>query len=736
MLRRKFIRSPFLAAVLMALLAFALTGCGGSGGNPGSGSSQTSVINGTAVVPNSSGKNLGISTAYGASAASGGAFKATVPKQSLNLLSVSDTDASRVVLFGMVEPSASSTTIDTANCAAALVFLGLGGSELKGESRLSLWTSVKAHATTATLATAIDSAMQTNFYALEDGDASIKTALNNALTAQVGSLPSAPANGMSRGRDLEAATFQLISGADNGSHRATISGRQTEGFVVDNVLSPLEGVCLVYNTGYKAMDNTDHETPPEQYGAELAFAAKATSPTVPLTVASTFLAEYYDIIVLQPVFDTDPSDVFTLPGYSGEVAAWQAKLATMYRRGLIKVTAAQMFDALGAPQVDMTTAALADSVNAFSAISGDAAGIMTDAGAGTGLSNLVSRCAAVPADSEADAFSTLASLAPLLQTQAPDLAATLASKSLTSAQIQAFRGSMKILSALGSWEYSATAGEFSKNYSTGKSALRSKGSFGGTSINVLPASGTFNAGTSLLITAEVNTGVYPNPFTYEYSLSSEPGTITNAVMNDAQGHVGRTITSSSPTCYLVTGSDSVGIAELTVTFKTTDSEGQEITFEQVRRYTPNGHVEFSIMEATPSIMGPNYYDMCSGTRIPKSAPVGGTYAPVKLKFWATIEGNSINFTNGQKYVEWNFPAYSGAPSPSTKSWEIVGQTPRFLNSGTSSMAFGAYDYGDHILVVNHRGAGLISDLEYKATLTGIMRPFMEAVRSRYQLVPN
>lgn len=736
MLRRTSLRSPFLAAAFMILLAFTLTGCGGSGGNSGSGSSQTSNINGTTIVPNSTGKNLGISTAYGTAAVSGGTFKATVPKQSLNLLSVSDTDASRVVLFGMVEPSASSTTINTANCAATLVFMGLGGSELKGESRLTLWTSVKAHSTTAALATAIDTAMQTNLYALEDGDASIKTALSNALTAQVGSLPAPPASGLSRGRDIEEATFSLISGADNGSHRATISGRQSEGFVVDNVLSPLEGVCLVYNTGYMAMDHTTHETPPEQFGPELAFAAAATSSTVPLTVASTFLAEYYDIIVLQPVFDTDPSDVFSVPGYSGETAGWQAKLGMMYRRGLIKVTAAQMFDAFGAPQVDMTTPALTDAATAFTAINGDSAGVMTDAATGAGLSSLVSRCAAVPAGSETDAFSTLASLAPLLQTQAPDLAATLASKSLTSAQIQAFRGSMKILSVLGSWEYSATAGRFAQNYSTGKSALRSRGSFGGTRVNVLPASGPFNAGTSLLITTEVNTAAFPNPFTYEFSLSSEPGTITNAVMNDNQGHVGRSITTSSPTCYLVTGSDSVGIAEVTVVFKTTDSEGAEIEFEEVRRYTPNGHTEFSIMEATPSIYGPTYYDMCSGTRIPKSAPVRGVYAPVKLKFWATIEGNSINFTNGQKYVEWNFPAYSGPTSPSTRTWELVGQTPRFLNSGTSSMAFAAYDYGDHILVVNHRGAGLIADLEYKATLTGIMRPFMEAVRSRYQLVPN
>ena len=724
-----------ISTVLAAsALAFVLVACGGSGTT--SSPSTAKEVAGTASVPNSADKNLVASTAFGTEALTAANFSARVPDASLSLISISDSDAAKVVLMGMVEPTSNTVTLDPANCATTLVFLGLGGSDLTADERVALWASVKAHSTTSDLATAIGTAMATDLYALENGNADIKTALNSALTAQVGSLPAQKEDGPTPKDESQAPQFSIVEAKDNGSHHGTVEGRQTDGFVIDNVLSPLEGTCFVYKTGYMAKDLTVHESGLTKVGAANPFAAGASSPVIPLTLDSAFAAEFYDIVVLQPVFDRPASEVFSLPAYAGEVAALRASLATMYRRGLMKVTAAQMFDAFGAPQVDMTKDSLDQSVTAFSAINGESGATMVSADEGNGLGSLVSRCASVPANSEADAFSTLAALAPLLQAQAPDLAQTLATKSLTSEQIQAFRGTMKILSLMGSWEYSATAGRFAKSFTKGSAANRTRGSFGFSKIEVDPPSGDFEVHTTFLIKTKVNTQLFPNPITYEFSLSEEPGTITNAVMNDGQGKVGRTITTTSPNCYLVTGTDSVGIALLDVTVTTKDSEGNDVSFTEQRRYTPKGHAEFSVFTAEPSLQGPDWYDMCSGVRIPKANPVNGVYAPVKLELFAEVTGDNIYWRHGRKDSEWNFPAFSGPVHPSSKSWNFVGQTDRTSSSGNSTMTFAAFDYGDHILVVNLSGAGKKDDDAYRQWLFSFCTSWGQAVQARYRLTPQ
>lgn len=722
----------FPVCVSLALISV-LAGCGGSGSTPVS-PGGTAV--GSVTVPNTAGRALAVSTALGAKAVDGGSFDLPVGDSALNLVSVLDSESSRVVLFGMAEPSVRPVKIDPSNCAVSLVFLGLGASDLNGTQRDALWASIKLHTTTAALATAIETAMQADLFALENGNDSIKSALAAALAAQVGSLPvrtDAPALGS---RESTTASLSLSSRQNNGPHKGEVGSRQAQGFVIDNFWSRLEGSCFVYKTGYTAKDGTQHTTNPEKFGSEYPFSAETTTSPIALTLDPAFSAENYEMVVLQPVFGQSAPAVFGQSSYAGETATWRASLAKMYRRGLMKVAASQMLDAIGAPQVDMTANALDQSANLFAAINGNTSAILNAAQEGPELSNLVAQCASIPANSEADAFSTLAALAPLLQAQAPELAQKFATKSLSSMQIQAFRGTMKIVAALGSWEYSATTGRYAKEYSTGSAANVSGGKFGSTTFEVTPPSGSFNAGENVKIEVTVDEEAFPGTITYEYSFNPGPGSITNAVLNDGQGKVGNPIKTSSPICYLVTGSDSVGLADVQVTVTVKDEDGNEQTLNEERLYTPNGHAEFSVLKATPSVFGANFYDVCSGTRIDKPASSNGMYPPMRVEFWADVRGTSTNYTKGKKYTVWNLPAYTKAPTPSTVSWDIVKQTVSGSSSGTSSLGFGIYDYGDHILIVNWRGGGRNDDPGYEATITAFLHDIASNVTGRYKITPQ
>lgn len=730
---RKLSRAFLFPVTVSVALISVFAGCGGSGGTPVS-PGGTAV--GSVTVPNTAGRALAVSTALGAKTVDGGSFDLPVGDSALNLVSVLDSETSRVVLFGMAEPSVRPVKIDPSNCAASLVFLGLGASDLNGTQRADLWESIKKHSTTAALATAIETAMQTNLFALEDGNESIQTALAAALAAQVASLPvrtEAPALGS---RETPSPSLTLTKDENNGPHKGQVSSRQAQGFIIDNYWSRLEGSCFVYKTGYTDKEGTQHTTNPERFGSEYTFLAETTTSPIALALDPAFSAENFEMVVLQPVFGQAAPAVFGQSSYAGETATWRASLAKMYRRGLMKVSAAQMLDAIGAPQVDMTAENLDQAANLFAAINADTTGIFAAAQEGPELSGLVAQCASIPAKSEADAFSTLAALAPILQTQAPELAQKFASKSLTSMQIQAFRGTMKIVAALGSWEFSATTGRYAKEYSMGNAANLSAGKFGVSAFEVTPPSGSFDAGQSMKIEVQYDKDVYPGDVTFEYSLSTLPGSITNAVLNDAQGKVGREITTTSPTCYLVTGQDSVGLADVEVTMILKDKDGVESFYKQTRRYSPNGHTEFSVMKATPGTFGADFYDIASATRIEKPNASNGVYPPMKVELWADVRGNSIQYTPGNRYVYWNLPAYSKAPIPSTVSWDIVGQTVRANSSGTSSMGFGIYDYGDHILIVNWRGGGRNDDPAYEGTITAFMHEIASAATARYKITPT
>ncbi len=721
----------FVLLATTLITAGLLIGCGGSSNNN---AVPSSTVSGTIQIPNSSVPALTIASGTETTPNSGTGFQLKILSSTYALITANDPTSGKTVLFGMHDPNASSVTLNPENCARTLIFLSLGGSQFSAESRKALWDTIAASPQAATLKTVIETEIATNLFALEDGNANIKASLQaavNALGSSSSGSPLSQQNPITRNPQDPPPSF-FISTSQTSPRRGQVIAL-APGVAVDNLFSHAEGSFFAYNTGYADQEGNNHSTNPEQSGGETKFDAAGTSSTLPLTLDGDHSQDHYSIIVLQPIFDQAEPAIFANSDFSGELAKWRASLNPMLKRGFSAVTGASMLDAFGAPDSDFSSAALDETVTQLSSINSESGTIMSDVGEAQGLGSLVARMAGVAAHGDAEAFSALAAIAPLLRSNYPELAEKLATKSLTSAQIQGFRGAMRILSALGSWDYSSKAGRIAESLTTGQMAKEVKGSMGAVRIALTPGTSTFEAGKSLLLTAKP-ASTYTNPFTYTWSLESGPGSITNAVLNDNMGHVGSTITTTSPNVYLVTGNDSVGLAVVTVEGESTYEDNSPLYATATERYTPQGHIEFAPLSFSDAVEGPGWYGIVSGTFVMKPAPVNGVYAAGKLKITATVNG--LDHTLDGSFVkEWNVPAFSGPLTPITKDHRWLNSTNQHLHpsssTGSSSMGIAVFDYGDRFLIFNFSGGGKNDDPAYLTYITGKMREWSNAIQAKY-----
>ncbi|ARU40570.1 hypothetical protein CCB80_05220 [Armatimonadetes bacterium Uphvl-Ar1] len=723
-------RSLFAAALLTT--AF-LVACGGSNSNS---NSIQSEITGTVQIPNATVPDLTIASGTESAQAGTTGFKLKVQTSTFALLTANDLTSGKTVLIGMRDPRSSTTILNSANCANTLIFLSLGGSQMSPEERRTLWDRIAESTVSNALKTVLEAEIATDVFALENGNANIKTALANSITA------------------LSAASLTNNLGEQNTATRAPgdpppsfIFKDQfprtrraepialTPGVAIDNLFSKAEGSYFAYNIGFKDKDGVNHSTVPAIVGSENKFNPLSRSTAIPLPHEENHSEDQYSLVVLQPIFGQPEPTVFNDSDYAPEIAKWRASLVPMLRRAYSSVMSASVLDAFGAPLVDFTPGALDESVAKYSEINTESAAIIGDTSSAPDLGPLVSRMAGVAAGGDSEAFSTLAAVAPLLRTSYPELADRLASKSLTSAQIQGFRGTMRILSALGSWHYSSKAGPLAETYTTGEMGKVIRGAMKSVLIDLEPSTSQFEAGKSLLLTAKPNSG-FTNPFTYTWTLDEGPGAITNAVLNDNKGKVGRTITTTSSTVYLVTGNDSVGIARIRLEGESKYEDGTPLYADTEADYTPQGHLELSPIVFDEYPNNPNYRGMASGTWVIKPAPVNGVYAAAKLNIVGQVHGFG-NTLDGKFQKQWNVPVFNGPISPTSKDPVFFTGTPQYLrrdfDTGPSSMGIGAIDYGDRILVINHTGAFDVNDPAYRQTLTGIIWQWANSTQLRYTL---
>ncbi|QYK53588.1 MAG: hypothetical protein KF824_01550 [Fimbriimonadaceae bacterium] len=712
-----------LTVAILAVLSV-LVACGGSGSSAASGSEQT--ITGNIVVPGSPTLDLRISSGGSDSPVASNQFTISVVAGQFTTIAATDATTGKTILIGMRDPRNGSVSLDALNCARTLMFLTIGGSQLSQEDRLALWDAIVDSSEDETLADVISAEITTDPYALENGNTAIKTALDSAVAGLVApiKLSTPPTN---RGRAVEVPQFILTGEALPQNRRAQITPAN-DGVKFDNLFSKIEGSAFIYNVGYRDSDNATHNTTAEAVGGEIAFAPGTITEPVQLSIEGDHNAELFGVIALQPVFDAPEPAVFSNPDYAAVVPTWRASLSNMFRRGLVSVAGTTMLDAFGAPQVDLTKDSLSASATQLASVSG-AAAVFIAADGGEGLSSLVSQLASIPAGDEEAAFATLAALAPLLQNSYPELAQRLANRNLTSAQIQGFRGTMRILSIMGSVQYSAQAGRIAADLQTGSRANFSRGVLAHIEFSITPPNNSeFTPNQSMLMTTNFSRDTI-GPITYKWEILEGPGSATEVYLNDNAGHFGVSFTTSSKTCYLLSTQSTVGIAVVKVTVMYTDSDNTPQTDELEVRYTPVGHLEFHPITFSDSQFGANYYTIVSGDWIMKPPPVNGVYAAFQLNYTATISGHPEAALNGTYTATWNIPAWSGPVTPTVR--DPRNQIPRASSGGTSLLGHAVHDYGDRLLIINHMGGGMNGDVGYQQFITAKIMEYANATRGRY-----
>src|SRR5579871_6763074 len=110
---------------------------------------QSRVLSGSVTLPAGvSATNATVVSGLGSSAVTGGRFSLTALASFPTLASIVDSVSGNVVLLGMLDPTKSVQTLDAANCAAALIFLALGGSQLTPDGRAPMLATIQSNAAT------------------------------------------------------------------------------------------------------------------------------------------------------------------------------------------------------------------------------------------------------------------------------------------------------------------------------------------------------------------------------------------------------------------------------------------------------------------------------------------------------------------------------------------------------------------------------------------------------------
>lgn len=727
-----------ISTIFIAGLLIATGGCGGSGGGT---PNSTAILRGVVGLP-TSGSALKLAVSSGASNVSvtAGQFEISLGLNNLRVVSLIDTATGKVVLLGLADGATGNLGLDAVNCARTLTFLSLGGSQFSPADRKTLWTTISASSDVSALATVLTTELTADIFVLENGNANVKTALATAVNALSGGVPMAPTVAkdipkvVSRDSDPPP-TYQVGGQELDKPKRGEIVPNGT-GFIINNYYSRVEGRFFNYNVGYVDNKFVKHSTVTKAISGELEFSSNSASEQFNPPFDPANSEDLLATVVLQPIFDQAEPAFFSDSAYSAQVASWRASLAKMYRRGLGVVAAASMLDAFGAPEVDFNSETTNQVVTGLTGVSSSAASVFSDSDAGKGLGALVARLAAVPAGSDADAFSTLAALSPYLKASYPELAQQLATRSLSSAQIQGFRGSMRILSLMGSWDYSSKSGRIANGYTTGNMATLGQGSIGIRGLSLTPNSSYFDTTKSLLLTVKPHPG-YTHPFTYTYSIDPAGYPVKDAVLNDNQGHVGREIVTTSPTCYLVTAPNLVGSVVVHVEAQTKGDDGLPRYLVAEAVYSPIGALNFSpifldFKDSRNNTLSIGY----SATWVRKPAPTNGVYAGGKLVVDYRIDdvrNPGINEPlTGTYHGEFNVPAYSGAIIPSSQV--LFDSDPRHIYANVIQstgpfIGLTVFDYGDQFLIINTKVAPQLPPVDQSSV--NLMQEWAAKTQARF-----
>ena len=559
-----------------------LVGCGGGsssmGGGGGGGVGTTNVSVGFGLPKGLTAANQQLLTGYSAVTGLGGNVGASVTAGYVTLAMVVDTSVNKLVLIGMIDPTATSNTMNAANAAATLLFLKAGGNQLTGTLRNTLWKLIVADPATATFTAVVTARLAANPYALDAGDAQINAALTTAynslqaatlaaanptlqttkvLAASRDTLPPTPTPGVS-------ITFGLFPEAQVVAY-SDAQGNDYADYISILYQQFREGAYYIYEVGRTDSSGVTTQTnPPVKILGPISVqwpdvsVIRTGAQTVPLA-NPTDDGRNLEMIFFSPIFDASTPTIFSNAKFAGEVAEWKATLAAMFQREAILVANTLLLEALGLGGVSYTVAQLMTETTQLIALGGPLATAIAAASAGTSIFTTVNAITTAASTNVTVAFKVLNILQPLVSTPIVNPTTRVTQLSMVE----------QIYRVFNLWGYGRVVVDSENGIGSPYTTVDSvTGSVVAVTYTLTPSSTTYTpAGAAITLTTTSAPNVDNALRQYQWTLSGSG----NCTLSDGAGHTGTTITTATPSVKFTAPAGATGVQSIKVEVYNTES---------------------------------------------------------------------------------------------------------------------------------------------------------------------
>lgn len=702
-------------SLTLGSVALSMIGCGGlfagAGGGGAGGSLTKRQFNGELNLPAGTDlTKLKVTGPLGITALVGNKFSVTGFEQFPVMVTVIEPSSGKTVLLGVMDPDSSVHVLDAANCAATLLFMALGGSQLVGTERQAFWTDTQALGALPALVTVVNDRLIADLYALENQDAQVIAALDTAAHAGGPGIAVHATNPNSvrsnpKGRQPSDLSIVLVRPDVGASFNGIgVTNANHQGVKLHCYRRRETHVHLYVGSGVNAAGQirgsveNDVITP-------FRLPSRTDSDLITVGLYQDDVANSYDVICLTPLFDSFPAQIFDDGVYEGEKAVWQADLAKMYKRAEVGLVCKILLEAVGMSGVTLDSGILDTVVGNLTNLGGSVAALVLAAADGTDLSGGVKNFAQEARSSDNVALDFLQAIAPLVQTSNPVLYDDLSRRNYGSEQLVPFRAALRLIAYTGAMNLSLELGPEYKDLTGGENADGSPEVNGANcvfkvvqrDVRMTPNGGEYSPGTNIPFTVTVDG--HEGPFTYDWRL----GTISAATLDDGHGKTGFMFRTDQKTVTLKTNAGSVGDAFVNVEVFTGPPEALVsigvVQTVLVRRGTTGLFVEVFETANSTWLIGMAVFEK------PKTPQGGNHYQGGRLIVDVVYDDLSNPGNSGSSHYEFTFPPFTGLPGDSVAPPQIAGTKiqPSAGGIGTGQSGIDAYELGNRIVLIRTRG---------------------------------
>jgi hypothetical protein len=497
----------------------------------------------------------------------------------------------RVLHYAMARSDQDGQKLDARSSAAALLFMSLGGSTLIEADRRAVYDAVVTDPQTAALARTIQARVDVNPFVMDEPDAQIVSALHDSMQSMRSRVAAAVReSGEGRAKKLAVTDIQPLLRIEPGGETNGLSVNQdgdTPGFsIVNNKRRP--GLAHLYKVGYQKQDQARVDiSPAEPVGTALRIAATQalslaavpgaflggsvpwepkTSSRVPLTMHDGAEQTFYELVLLTPVWDAPELPFSAQPRYRLHREAWNDELGDMYERTQMELVFGAILEALGVSFGAINEVAFASAManlRALAAADGGFFALMAQVRGGAALLGGIQGWFTTMAGASGRIATlnslVLSAVAPLVKDANAALAANMAARSLSTARLVVFHGTMRAMAIAAAVGGVLDTGAQWKDLHTGDKGYLFTATLVGPKVAVSPSSGKVSKGKEQILVARVS-GTQGLKLTYRWTLTGS----NLANLSDKLGKIGVTIDTDSDTVTLATTPSTVGTLTITV----------------------------------------------------------------------------------------------------------------------------------------------------------------------------